>query len=248
MDKIISKLNHIGKGYVNNNLNFYRKSHLLYVITGSNVSLATNHRKNDKFPVKVLRWFDDFWLYIEISFSKIDIELDAWGKDKKDEYLKFIDNEFIKIENNFYSIFFTLSVFQGMVEDDNKTQLFRAEWDNYKDIFSDNHPQPHWHIFPHKYSNKVHADFEDFLGLTKNDEDFNKFKGNTTDLEVVEINRFHFAMNGQWSNNNTDVHKIKTENDLINWFEGVLNHIKKELEYIKVRKTKRQHAVINNCG
>lgn len=42
-------------------------------------------------------------------------------------------------------------------------------------------------------------------------------------------------MNGQWSYNNTDVHSISVVSDLTNWFAGILNHIKKELEYLKVK-------------
>jgi hypothetical protein len=57
----------------------------------------------------------------------------------------------------------------------------------------------------------------------------------TSTLEVADIEKFHFAMNGQWSLNNSDVHKISTETELTNWFAGILNHIKKELEYLKVK-------------
>ena len=53
--------------------------------------------------------------------------------------------------------------------------------------------------------------------------------------KVVDIDRFHFAMNGQWSENKTDVHKIEIDSNLTDWFEGILNHIKKELEYIEVK-------------
>ena len=46
--------------------------------------------------------------------------------------------------------------------------------------------------------------------------------------KIVNTDRFHFAMNGQWSENKSDIHSISTESDLINWFRGLLNHLKKE--------------------
>lgn len=42
-----------------------------------------------------------------------------------------------------------------------------------------------------------------------------------------QVEKFHFAMNGQWSINNSDVHIISTESELTNWFAGILNHIKR---------------------
>ena len=178
----------------------------VFLSSNNNPSEAINVRKNTKLPIKVINWFDDIWIYIEI---------------------KFIPNtQNILFPNTFFS----LSVFQGTVDDNEKTQLFRAEWDNY--LKKDNiHSQPHWHIYPHKYETKTHQDFEDFIKYTEKDDDFLSYKNN--DKHLVEINKFHFAMNGQWSQNMSDIHSITEMNDLTNWFSGLLNHIKRELEYIK---------------
>ena len=214
MDKIISELNKIGKSYINNDFVFDTKESFVYKNSGKNLSLAINLRKNESKQVKVINWFEDFWLYIEIRFIPV-------GSKKK----KSVPN-----------IFFSLSVFQGVPENNEKTQLFRAEWDNYEEI-SDNHPQPHWHIYPHKYSAQIHKDFEDFINLSKNDNDFEallKQASDMKDIEIIDIKKFHFAMNGQWSDKELDVHTISSESDLTNWFAGILNHIKKELKYIKV--------------
>lgn len=210
MKRIIDKLNKVGKNYVDDTFILFPKGVLTYVINGENISSARNQKKNFSSTVNVLRWFDDFWLYVEIRF----VLNNNGGKKKK------------SIPN----IFFILSVFQGKVSDENKAQLFRAEWDNYANL-SDKHPQPHWHIYTRREIKDTSKSFDEII--TSTDKGFKNFI--KKDTQIVNIDKFHFAMNGQWSNNNTDVHKIKIKDDLINWFAGVLNHIKKELEYIKVK-------------
>lgn len=205
MDKTISSLIKIGRNYIGESFSFIPKNNIYYS-SSNNQSVAINIRKNDRRPINVINWFDDIWVYIEIKF--------------------------IPTPNKraFPNTFFSLSVFQGAVDDNDKTQLFRAEWDNYVKK-KNSHSQPHWHIYPHKYKIKVHQDFEDFLELTEKDDDFLSYKENNKDL--VDINKFHFAMNGQWSKNNSEIHSISEGNDLTNWFNGLLNHLKMELEYVK---------------
>ncbi|MDL1971475.1 MAG: hypothetical protein LWW94_11050 [Candidatus Desulfofervidaceae bacterium] len=211
MNNLIEKLNKIGQDYFfESEFRLIQKSSISFVINGNYISTAVNNYNNESHKVNVLKWFDDFWIYIEI---------------------KFIPKPHAKRKKQLPNIFFTLSVFQGSESDDVKTQLFRAEWDNYEDL-SDIHPQPHWHIFPYKYSHQIHNDFEEFISLTKEDNDFNSLLNNKRVYEIIDLKKFHFAMNGQWSENKTDVHKIQIEENLLNWFNGVLNHIKKELEYV----------------
>lgn len=208
MEKIISTLNKIGKDYIDDDFVFHKKESFLFVSSGGNISSAINIRKNNSQQVKVANWFDDFWLYIEIRFVP---------KSTKRK---------VSIPN----IFFSLSVFQGMTSDNEKTQLFRAEWDNYETP-SNNHPQPHWHIYTKKDIEEIKKTFTELIDSPEdNFEDFIK-----SDSNIVDIDKFHFAMNGQWSYNNTDVHSISVVSDLTNWFAGILNHIKKELEYLKVK-------------
>ena len=205
MGKIIDNLIKIGKNYFGEFFSFIHKSNRFYS-SSNNMSKAINIRNNDKIPINVINWFDDIWVFIEIRFIP---------SSKK---------------RTFPNTFFSLSVFQGAVDDSEKTQLFRAEWDNYTEN-NNNHPQPHWHIYPHKYKMNVHQDFEDFLELSEKDNDFSSFKKNDKDL--VEINKFHFAMNGQWSQNKLDIHTITEMKDLTSWFNGLLNHLKIELKYVK---------------
>jgi hypothetical protein len=53
--------------------------------------------------VKVIKWFSDYWLFVEINFIQSE------------------------------EMLITLSVFQGEDVDQYKYQLFRAEWDDYTD-------------------------------------------------------------------------------------------------------------------
>ena len=205
MEKTIKNLIKIGRNYFGESFSFTPKNNVFYS-SSNNQSNAINIRKNDKAPIKVVNWFDDIWVYIEIKF---------FPNPKK---------------GAFPNTFFSLSVFQGDKNDNEKTQLFRAEWDNYPDN-KNSHSQPHWHIYPHKYKMKVYKDFEDFLELSEKDKDFLSFK--KSDKDLIEINKFHFAMNAQWSEKKSDIHTINEMSDLTSWFSGLLNHLKLELKELK---------------
>src|SRR5680860_1703151 len=86
--------------------------------------------------------------------SKEEVNVIYWF----DEFWVYFDIKFIQSK-----IFLSLSVFQGSIDDDRKTQLFRAEWDNYDDNLE--HAQPHWHIYPFKYNSQAYDDFETFIDL-----------------------------------------------------------------------------------
>ncbi len=226
MENLIQKLNSIGQQHFPDTTFYLKRKNLsTWIIEGN--SIAKNIHKNNEHEVKVLKWFNDFWLYLEIKFKKIDSEYKKWSKDKREEFICLLDEQFLKFYGDFYQTFITLSIFQGNYSE-NKTQLFRAEWDNYEE-FSENHPQPHWHIYPYKYTKELHDDFEYFIELTKTDDDFRAYVTNKKDTNIIDLKKLHFAMNGQWSENKLDVHKIQTDNELTNWFSGILNHIKKEL-------------------
>jgi len=48
------------------------------------------------------------------------------------------------------------------------------------------------------------------------------------------LNRFHFAMNGQWAERSGEIHKVNDNSSLINWFSGLIIHIEHELKYLIV--------------
>jgi hypothetical protein len=113
--QIIEELNKFLKNYLN--LRFQPlDSKQLGVFKLQGTSLAINYRGNDREETKVLPWFNDFYIYIEIRFLQ-----------------------------NYTHKLISISIFQGQENDSKKNQLFRAEWDDYnKD--NESRPQPHWHI------------------------------------------------------------------------------------------------------
>lgn len=113
--QIIDTLNKFLKNYLNLPFDpLASKQFGIFKIQGT--SQAINFRGNDREETKVLPWFADFYIYIEVRFSK-------------DYTHKMI----------------SLSIFQGQEIDNKKNQLFRAEWDDYN-IDTESRPQPHWHI------------------------------------------------------------------------------------------------------
>jgi hypothetical protein len=169
-------------------------------ISGSYISKAVNRNKNNSEEINVIKWFKDFWIYVDIRFEASETE----------------------IPNTFISI----SIFQGEESDEIKFQLFRAEWDNFDDNIS--HPQPHWHI----YSDfKLEKSFNEMIVLLENEDGFSEFL-NSEKAKVIDLKNFHFAMNGLWSIRGSHIHKIEEEEIMLNWFVGVLSHIKGQLEFV----------------
>ena len=155
--------------------------------------------------VKVLHWFSDFWIFIEI---------------------RFISNEIVekrkKVSQTNISI--SVSVFQGDDEKDMKYQLFRAEWDDFNNP-EELHSQPHWHITSNQAIERTlleyAVDFEksDFVSMLEQEKE-----------KVFDVNKIHFAMNGNWQNDQTNIHEIGDERKIVKWFRGMLKHIRTELE------------------
>jgi hypothetical protein len=213
-DKIITNPENIIKGINKSCQHYFNEStfvlsHILsphgyrYIISGNHMTKALNLHKNDKEEVKVLKWFDNFWLYIDIRFEKSETDM--------------------------LNTFISLSVFQGQNYGENKTQLFRAEWDNFDN--DDRHPQPHWHIYSdHDSKDK---NFVELIDENKGEENFENFLKQPS----IDIKRFHFAMNGDWANSKDHTHKLTDEETIINWFKGLLGHIKHQLDYVSKLNT-----------
>lgn len=154
--------------------------------------------------------------------DRIEISVCHWFK----EFWYYFEISFQE-EN----IFLSLSIFQGKTSDERKTQLFRAEWDNYNDNVI--HPQPHWHIYPHKYNSQTHDDFETFIGFSS-EPGFLAQIGESHQSKVVDISSFHFAINGNWYVGNNHINKcnLNEVDELGNWISGIIAHIKGQLDYI----------------
>ena len=174
-----------------------------YVLEGT--STALNRFPNDSKEVTVIKWFDKFWLYLSIKFSKNET----------------IVNEKVKLQVN---AFISLSVFQGEDSDEKKHQLFRAECDDYNNP-DEKHAQPHWHITS---SQAIESTFEkyaddlekqDFIELLEREKQ-----------KVFDVKKIHFAMNADWQTNGTHSHKLEDEQQIVNWLQGMLNYLRVELE------------------
>lgn len=163
------------------------------------ISTAYNNYGNHGELVNVVKWFHNFWLFIEIQL------LNPTG------------------------VIVSLSIFQGEDNDSYKTQLFRAEWDDY-DSGSISHPQPHWHFLTNRLIERNAKEFTELLGKEK--ETFEEFLNQEIN-KVIDLSKFHFAMNGDWANSNLHTHSINSEISLANWLGGLLGYLKSELEYMQ---------------
>ncbi|KAA6315477.1 hypothetical protein EZS27_034066 [termite gut metagenome] len=175
----------------------------LYRINGT--SDALNEFDNPADIVKVLKWFNDFWVFLEIKFT---IE----------------EKKVINKRTNEIYVCFSLSIFQGENSDNKKYQLFRAEWDDYNNT-EEKHSQPHWHITSNQALEKTIEEYADIFDnrylISLLDEERNK---------VFDVKRIHFAMNGNWQNDETHIHKMENEQQIAKWLQGMLNHLRIELD------------------
>jgi len=161
---------------------------------------GTSDAVNKDELVKVLNWFDNYWLFFEIKFVKI-------GKKEKPQ------------------INISLSVFQGNDFDNNKYQLFRAEWDDYNN-HNEKHAQPHWHITSSQAIESIFETHADVFSESEFLQEFGKEK-----QKVLDVKRIHFAMNGDWQHNSGNyIHKIEDEQQVVRWLQGMLDYLRTELE------------------
>jgi len=175
-----------------------------YYSSGNNTTKAVNHYKNSNEEINVVKWFDDFWVYLELNVKPIN--------------------------RTNINTSITLSVFQGDSQDNIKYQLFRAEWDTYND--NKIHPQPHWHFYSNSVVDNIALQFVDIVDKEKSD--FLSMLSSEKP-KCIEINKMHFAMRALWDINpeSGHIHKITQETDFINWYKGLLSHIKTQLEFAK---------------
>jgi hypothetical protein len=202
-EKLIEDVNKNCKISIHKSFHLARNNAYHYTIEGT--SFAINKFEMSPESVKVLKWFDDFWLFLEIKF--------------------FIENKKVKQKiTPQTNTFISLSVFQGQDTDNEKYQLFRAEWDDYNNP-GEKHAQPHWHITSNqsientfeKYADAF--DKQDFLQLLE-----------TEKQKVFDVKKIHFAMNGNWQAGTNHIHQINDEQQIVNWLQGLLAHIRTELE------------------
>jgi hypothetical protein len=182
----------------------YRQGNNISVYRINGTSEALNRFDNPADIVKVLKWFNDFWLFLEIKFI---IE----------------EKKVVNKRTNEIHICLSLSIFQGEDSDNKKYQLFRAEWDDYNNT-EEKHSQPHWHITSNQalektFENYSELDNNGFISLLEEER-----------TKVFDVKRIHFAMNGNWQNNESHIHKMENEQQIVNWLQGMLSHLRIELD------------------
>ncbi len=193
--QIINQLNEFLKNYMNLPYSPLKsEDNISFAMEGAYE--AINHRRSDSFQIKTVHWFDDFYLYIEVNYSR-----------------------------NYKHKTISLSVFQGEATERRKNQLFRAEWDDY-DRDNESRPQPHWHITRDK---AIYENFNDLVNRADDRENssFELFK--ISNAEIFDTKKIHFAMSSNWQTQGHFIHKIDDATKVVNWMEGLLEHIKYEL-------------------
>jgi len=108
--------------------------------------------------------------------------------------------------------------------DNTKHQLFRAEWDDFNNE-NEQHPQPHWHITSNQAIEKT---FEEIANMDDSDTFVSLLKDEKS--KIIDVNKIHFAMNGNWMDKGTHIHSLNDETQIVNWFQGLLAHLKLQLE------------------
>lgn len=205
LEKLTAELNSKSGIYFDDffNIKEVKKTSSMITYRNEGTSLALNRFDIPQEKVKVLKWFNDYWIFLEVR-----------GIDNVNEIIK-------KLESH---INISLCVFQGETSDEDKYQLFRAEWDDFCND-DEIHSQPHWHITSSQALEKtfisyaIDLDKKDFVDLLESEK-----------KRVFDVKKIHFAMNGNWSNYETNIHKIDSEEKVIKWWFGILNHIRTELD------------------
>lgn len=170
---------------------------------------ALNRLEDDtNGEVSVYHWFDNYYIFMEIKLI----------------YGPFVPQGKRKPINRIDQLSISISIFKKIC--DNITQIFRAEWDDFAEDQS-MHPQPHWHFTADTALSKTFEEYAAEYG----DEGFMTLLAPKKE-DLSEFKKMHFAMNGQWAKQQSHLHNIETSSDLINWIGGVLNTIRKEIEYV----------------
>jgi hypothetical protein len=205
-EKLINLINIKFKVFIGNSFQLIKSKSdpSSYITEGK--SSALNIFPNNTEEVKVIEWFKNFWLFLKITFKK---------------ETKKIKRKIVTQINPLIS----LSVFQGDNYDNKKTQLFRAEWDDYNNP-EEKHAQPHWHITSSQIIENIFEDDEfssiqpDVLQELKNRKE-----------NIFDVSKIHFAMNADWQKiNGTYIHKIDEEEEIVRWLQRLINYLRTELE------------------
>lgn len=230
MQKLVKKIQESIQPYFVDHISIYQDGFGIYRLTSNNLSDAKDLHKNYFDDIKVVKWINDYWIKITINLKRISTETTfKSGKNgiNKEDYQKSLKENNLKLDKYFFETNISLSLFKGGYDIFSKYQLFRAEWDNF-DKKQEKHPQPHWQFYQlNEYSQKLNKlANEQFNTIDKDDGFLDSLKTN------FDFKKFHFAMNGNWINNESEIHSLNNEEKIVKWFQGLLSHIKVQLEYV----------------
>lgn len=201
IDYLIEELNKKSTIYFEDHFNIRQTSRTpkLSIYRADGTSYAINRFEIPLEKVKVFRWFNDYWMFFEIK-------------------------KLLVPNTTHFHLNLSICVFQGDTSDEDKYQLFRAEWDDY-DTDNQYHSQPHWHITSSQALEKTFTsyanDFEkkDFIDLLEDEKN-----------KVFDVKQIHFAMNGNWHNDQSNIHRILDNESVIKWWIGLVNHLRLEID------------------
>lgn len=161
--------------------------------------------------VMVYNWFGVYYIFMEIKII----------------YGVHVPQGKKKIRGRMEQISVSISIFKKI--SDFIIQIFRAEWDDYAEPTA-GHPQPHWHFTADTALSRTFTEYAQSFG----DNGFMQIIAPKKD-DISELKEMHFAMNGQWAKQQTHIHMIESDSDLINWIGGVLDMIRGEIGYANSR-------------
>ncbi|HYP38988.1 MAG TPA: hypothetical protein VEX13_01385 [Chloroflexia bacterium] len=147
----------------------------------------------------------------------------------------------------------SLLVFEGLVTDEQKRPVLRAEWDCKGDYLRSPHAQPHWHVYSsllnqESLSSNITFDasspVQAFSGVEQSNDvkDFglvsDDSRANDQDSPIwPKGDRFHFAMAARWQLSSSE-ERTELQNDVLdpsqlgNWIERCLSYIAKQLKHV----------------
>lgn len=210
IDSIIKNLNQRLGGIVGTDfaLDKVSESNVSRIFQTHGNALALNRLEDGTTgEVSVYNWFGEYYIFMEIKIL----------------YGVYIPQGKRKVRDRMEQISVSISVFKKI--SDFIIQIFRAEWDDYAEA-TDGHPQPHWHFTADTALSRTFKEYAQRCG----DNGFMQIIA-PKENDISELKEMHFAMNGQWAKQQSHIHKMESNSDLISWIGGVLDTIRKEIRY-----------------
>lgn len=160
---------------------------------------------------------------LALNYHKADSEQVKAVRFVKDIWIYIIIR--FKQSKDFEIQSFSLSAFKGAEDDPYKQQIFRAEWDNYQDDVS--HPQPHWHFYSNADVEYLKKQFSEITDVEQRG--FLSELADESHLKMIYFPKLHFAISSQWQFQKGHICLFDNQSLFINWFDGLLEHLKTEL-------------------